>query len=205
MRDLAELLETAAHRRVTPLVFKTGHNATECATAAPRPQLSGWGAHLPTLAPQMRGPMSRWRGWLALAIIMVMCAAMTQTGQGRRLLEETGVISRPTPYTGLAFAQPQSLPVQAASHAKFRVPFVIHNASAVTSDYRWSVSLVDKGRKAQLGSGTTAVAAGRTVTVTSTVDMRCSGGQARIEIKLARPPESIDFMLTCLRNTRTLP
>ncbi|SRR6266568_1302324 len=142
--------------------------------------------------------MAGWRGWLALAAVVLVTAGIAQTGGGQALLRQAGVIAPEPGYTELAFARPQALPAQAASQAKFNVSFVINNVTSVTHDYQWSLWLVNNGHTHYMGKGDTRLEAGRGATVSPAVVMTCSAGQARIVVRLASPAESIDFWSKCL-------
>lgn len=142
--------------------------------------------------------MARWRGWLALAAVVLVTAGIAQTGAGQALLRQAGVIASAPGYTELAFARLQALPAQAASQAKFNVSFVINNVTSVTHDYQWSLWLVNNGHTHYMGKGDTPLEAGHGATVTHAVVMTCSAGRARIVVRLASPAESIDFWSKCL-------
>jgi hypothetical protein len=146
--------------------------------------------------------MVRWRGWLALAAVVLVTVGIFQTGAGQALLRQAGVVAAPPGYTELTFARLQALPYRAASQAKFNVSFVIHNVTGVTHDYQWSLWVVNNGHSHYMGKGNTTVGPGRGPTVTHAVTMFCSGGHAKIVVRLASPAEYIDFWSKCLPKAR---
>lgn len=145
----------------------------------------------------------RWRGTVALAIVVVMAAGLGQTGAGHAILRKAGLFEEPAGYTSLAFLNPRSLNEPLASkRADVTVSFVIHNAGSTSRDYRWTVLLAQGQRTRRVASGSVRVASGRGAAVTQSAEIICTRGKVRIVVNLARPSESIDAWMTCRRPRR---
>ena len=139
----------------------------------------------------------RW-GLVILIAGAAVVVSVFQTGAGHALLRETGLAQDSAGYTSLSFARPQSLPGKLGSrHGKVGAPFVIHNGTTATRDYRWSVFLLRDGRSRRVHAGTVRLSAGRAAVISQSLRIACTRDRVRIMVSLQRPAESIDAWLTC--------
>ncbi|HEX9354948.1 MAG TPA: hypothetical protein VF933_14165, partial [Streptosporangiaceae bacterium] len=141
-----------------------------------------------------------WKGWSSIALVALVAAAagLAQTGAGHAFLQRAGLFQPPVSYTTLAFAHPESLPIQLKSrHASLNVSFVIHNVSRSSHAYHWSILVVRAGRSHREAAGALQVPGEGRATVSRTVNRKCVGGGLRLVVRLATPPESVDFLATC--------
>lgn len=148
--------------------------------------------------PAARHRTVRWRGMLALAVVVILAGGIGQTSAGHTALQRAGLIEKPPSYTSLAFQHLQSLPGQLSS-AQTAVPvsFVIHNAGPDAHDYQWSVRLRQGTATRQVATGTVRLASGRDVSITQGVAVFCGQGQVEILVGLTRPAESINARIAC--------
>lgn len=139
----------------------------------------------------------RWRGLITLIAVIALATGMGQTSLGHAILAKVGLFEEAS-YTSLAFLRPQTLPKQLSSRqATVVVPFVIHNASGIATDYHWSVALVQGQRTRHVAAGNVRVASGRGASITRSATISCTRGQVRIVVSLERPAESIDALTAC--------
>jgi hypothetical protein len=137
---------------------------------------------------------------IAVAIVAVLALALSlaQTAAGRSVLQAAGLYRGPSAYTSLAFSNPQSLPASLpATGTERAVSFVISNVSTSPHRYQWSVFLNQRGHASRLAAGGTQVPADGHAAVSRRVTVSCSGGRARLVVKLADPAESVDFWTAC--------
>jgi hypothetical protein len=140
-------------------------------------------------------------GAAVLVAVVAVAAGISQTSVGHAILQNLGILQTPSTYTSLAFAHPQSLPERLRlPQENVNVSFVVHNASNVLHDYRWSVFLAHNGRTRRVDTGELRVASGQGVAITRPVGVSCTGGRVRIVVNLvgaAPKAESIDFWTAC--------
>jgi hypothetical protein len=135
---------------------------------------------------------------MILIVGIVVLASVFQTSAGPALLRAAGLSQEPTGYTSLSFLHPQSPAEQLTpAHGNTVTSFAVHNATGSTRDYRWSVSLVRRGRTHQAHTGTVRLAPGRRAEITRSVAITCTRGVVRIVVSLESPAESIDTWITC--------
>jgi hypothetical protein len=152
--------------------------------------------------------MPRTRALLIIApAVLVAAAALAQTPAGHTVLRDAGLEQVPPSYTALSFAQPQSLPARlAARQTTVHVPFTIHNHSADTRSYLWSLNASGTGRHGRRAArpvtGSTTLAPGATATMAPAMRLSCTGAQVRVSIHLTSPAESIDFLAGCPAATK---
>jgi len=150
---------------------------------------------------RMRATSPRWGRWRGLIILIggvVVLAGVLQTSVGRAMLRAAGLSPDPTGYTSLSFLHPQSLPEQITPGRGTTVTsFAIHNATSVTHDYRWSVSLVYRGRTRRVHAGSVHLAPGRGAEITQSIAITCAQGRVGIVVSLESPAESIDTWMAC--------
>ena len=143
----------------------------------------------------------RWGRWWGLIILVgsvVVLASVLQTSVGHAMLRAAGLSLEPTGYTSLSFLHPQSrLGQLTRAHESTVTSFAIHNATSSTHDYRWSVSLVYRGRARRVHAGSVRLAPGRGAEITQSIAITCTRGRVRIVISLERPAESIDTWMAC--------
>jgi hypothetical protein len=148
--------------------------------------------------------MRRWWGALVLLALVVLCASLAQTGTGHALLQDAGLYEAPPTYTELTFTSPENLPTQLNSkHAAVGVSFSIHNVSGASRTYNWSITLVGSAHSHVGASGAATVPAQGRAIVARTVAVACAAGRLQVVVRLASPPESIDFWATCPLETRS--
>lgn len=142
--------------------------------------------------------MLKLRSSLGIAVAVVALAGLAQTPPGHAALRGLGLSAAPAGYTALSFARagalPTTLPTPAATAT---APFQIRNATSAAHRYRWSITLRQGTASRRLATGTTEVAAGRTVTVSKPVTFSCPSGRVRLTVSLAAPPESIGLWASC--------
>jgi hypothetical protein len=135
---------------------------------------------------------------LILIVGIVVLASVFQTSVGQAMLRAAGLSQERAGYTSLSFLRPQFPAEQLKSaHGKTVTSFAVHNATGSTHDYRWSVSLVGRGRTRQMHAGTVRLAPGRRAEITRSVAITCTRSVVRIVVSLESPPESIDTFTTC--------
>lgn len=138
----------------------------------------------------------RWQLFLLVAVILT-CVGLAQTQQGHVLLEDAGLYKTAT-YTELAFSQPGALPSALEKPSgNVKVSFGIHNVSDSSRSYRWSIAFVHAGKSQVKASGAVLTPAQGQTTVTRSVAAACVGGRLQVIVRLAAPPESISFWMTC--------
>lgn len=143
-------------------------------------------------------PVARRWGLVILIAGAAVLISVFQTGAGHALLRETGLAQGSAGYTSLSFLRPQSLPGKLGpGHTKVGAPFVIHNGTSTTRDYRWSVFLLRDGRNHRVRAGTVRLPAGRAAVISQSLRIACTRDRVRIMVSLQRPVESIHAWLTC--------
>jgi CelD/BcsL family acetyltransferase involved in cellulose biosynthesis len=163
---------------------------------------SAWRDGLVAMRP-MRTPATsprrgRWWGLIILVGGVVVLASVFQTSVGHAMLRAAGLSQEPTGYTSLSFLHPQSRPEQLKrAHETTVTSFAIHNATSSTHDYRWSVSLVYRGRTRRVHAGSVRLAPGRRAEISQPVAITCTRGRVRIVVSLKSPAESIDAWMAC--------
>lgn len=140
---------------------------------------------------------ARWWGALLLIVVVMLAAGIGQTRPGQVILKKVGLFKEPASYTSLAFMHPTSLPVQLMSKQAAAVSFIIRNNSGITSDYQWSVSLVQGQRVRRVAAGRTSVISGHAAAITSSARISCTQGKVRIVVSLVKPTEYIDAWTVC--------
>ena len=141
----------------------------------------------------------RWRGGVILIAVIILAACLAQTSSGHAVLRRAGLLEQPTDYTSLAFSSPQSVPTQVITRKKtVGISFTIRNASRMSYDYQWSVSLMQGSRTQHISAGTVRVASGRQVRIKQSAKIACTPGQVRIVVSLAHPAEFIDARAACV-------
>jgi hypothetical protein len=166
--------------------------------------LLGWDQAL-RLAPHARRHLVLpARNVVALLALVVLCVGLAQTGPGHSVLSGMGLYQPPASYTELTLAAPDNLPSALPSvGSPVNVAFDIHNVSGAARVYQWSIALAKNGHNAsQKASGTvTAPAQGR-IAVRRSVAASCTGGRLQVQVRLARPAESVEFWVTCAAASR---
>lgn len=147
--------------------------------------------------PVAGGPIVRVRSPV-VAIVLAMTAGLAQTGTGHTLMRWAGLTAPPAAYTALSFTNPQSLPtgVRSGSFA-LTVPFTLHNVSATARTYRWSVLAVQGTRSRAAVRGSLTIAPDQAENLNQPVSGFCRTGPLQVVVRLAAPPESIDFWAAC--------
>jgi hypothetical protein len=141
---------------------------------------------------------ARWRGLIILIVGIVLLASVFQTSVGHTMLRAAGLSQGPAGYTSVSFLHSQSPAEQITrAHGNTVTSFAVHNATGSTHDYRWSVSLVRRGRTRQVHAGTVRLAPGRRAEISRSVAITCTRGVVRIVVSLENPAESIDTWITC--------
>jgi hypothetical protein len=140
---------------------------------------------------------ARWWGVLLLIVVVMLAAGIGQTRPGHAILEKVGLFKEPASYTSLAFMHPTSLPVQLMSKQAAAVSFIIRNNSGISSDYQWSVSLVQGQRVRRVAAGRISVISGHATAITSSARISCAQGKVRIVVSLVKPAEHIDAWTAC--------
>jgi hypothetical protein len=149
---------------------------------------------MPTTSPRW----GRWRGLIILIGGVIVLASVFQTSVGHAILRAAGLSPEPTGYTSLSFLHPQSLPEQLKrAHGTTVTSFAIHNATSSTHDYRWSVSLVHRGRIRRVRTDNVRLAPGRETEITQSIAITCTRGRVRVVVSLESPAESIDTWMAC--------
>jgi hypothetical protein len=139
-----------------------------------------------------------WRGPAAVAVGVGILIVLAQTGAGHVALRGAGIEKPAKRYTALSFTDPGALQGHLPlGHFSALVGFTIMNASQATSQYQWSVRLVDGKRVTQVATGTTVIPAGDAVDERRTVTGLCQSGKLSMVVSLASPAESIDFLANC--------
>jgi hypothetical protein len=140
----------------------------------------------------------RWQGAVALAAGLMLFAGIGQASIGHTILEKTGLLERPTSYTSLAFAHPQTLPERLTSKQRnVDISFIIYNVGEPDHGYQWSMQLLQTGRTRRVLTGGANVAPGNGVTISKSVKISCTQGKAEIIVSLAQPTESIYAWIAC--------
>ena len=143
-------------------------------------------------------PVKKWWSTLAFAALLMTGVGLAQTGAGRALLQDVGLVQAPRSYTELAFTAPGSLPDQlTSSHTDIKVSFGIRNASGSSRTYQWSIAFARSGQSTVKASGVVKTSAQGTATVVKTVKAACVGGRLQVVVHLASPAESIAFWTAC--------
>lgn len=142
--------------------------------------------------------MRKVRGAIAAVVVVLAAAGFAQSGAGRALLQDTGLLARSPNYTALSFASPSELPTQLYSQAALLpTAFIIRNSSAQQRRYPWHIEEIRNGQVRQLASGQATVPAGAAATVSRTFVTSCAGGRMKIQVSLPATGESIGFWTTC--------
>lgn len=140
---------------------------------------------------------SRWQLLFLVAAVLV-CVGLAQTQPGHALLRDTGLYETPAIYTELTFSAPGDLPSAVAKpNASIPVAFGIHNVSADSSDYHWSIVLVRSGKSQVEASGNAQTPAQGRSEIAKSVPSGCTGDRVQVVVQLASPAESISFWVTC--------
>jgi hypothetical protein len=140
----------------------------------------------------------RWRGLVALVVVVMLAAGIGQTNFGHAILRKAGLFEEPTSYTSLAFVHPQSLREQLSTkRANINVSFVIYNSGGAARDYQWSVLMVQGGHTSPVAAGSARVASERGTALTRSAKIFCTRGRVQIVVRLARPAEYIDTWTAC--------
>jgi hypothetical protein len=143
-------------------------------------------------------PAMRWRGTVALLVLVVVVVGLAQTGAGLALLRKTGLFEQPVSYTALAFQHPQSPPALTSQRAAVPVSFVISNAGDAPRTYQWTLSVVQGTLTRRAATGSIRVAAGHRAALTQIAHVVCARQQqVRLVVRLTQPAESIDALAAC--------
>ena len=139
-----------------------------------------------------------WRGYLAVAAVVLAGAAVAQTGPGHQVLRAAGLYEAPASFTSLSFANPARLPLQLTStRTTIETSFVITNSSPLARKYQWRVLLVRGTTVAEAGSGTTVVRGRASVSVQQETSVNCAAGRVGLKVQLREPAESIEAWMAC--------
>jgi len=139
----------------------------------------------------MRG---RFLGMAAAAALVVVLLGAAQTAPGRSALRHAGLLGRAEPYTELAFARPSELPQRLRTgRNRLSVPFTLHNAEGGPRAYAWTI----RSGRTVLARGSLRTAAGERAYVRGRFVAPCHDRRTRVEVRLARPAESIGFWAQC--------
>lgn len=156
------------------------------------------GSLVASLIPEVKGPAPQFRLLILVLALVMLCAGLAQTSPGHALLADAGLYAQPASYTELTFTTPGDLPSALPSaNSSVDVAFTIHNVSAASRVYQWSVALAEGGRSHVMAAGTAGVAAQGRVAVTRRVPAQCAGGRLQVLVRLARPAESANFWVAC--------
>ncbi|PPK67343.1 hypothetical protein V5P93_005625 [Actinokineospora auranticolor] len=136
------------------------------------------------------------------AAVVVLLAAAAQGGIAGPLLRAAGLVADEPAYTELAFVDPDRLGTRlAATGGLVDSTFAIHNHEGTDTTYPWSVVLRDGERVEVIADGERTVPAGTGVTVPVSVALTCPS-HARVEVRVAVPARSIDFLAPCPQGER---
>jgi hypothetical protein len=121
-----------------------------------------------------------------------------QTESGRSVLRSAGLSSRDTPFTELAFADPNAVP--ASLEAVRRpvgglVPFVIRNREGKYRHYTWALMVGDAAARRTVERGQIDVPANAQAYVNPRVPLSCRS--RHVVISLGDPRLSIDLNVSC--------
>lgn len=134
-------------------------------------------------------------GLIAAAVLLI---GLAQTPPGHSLLRLTGLARPQTSYSALSFTEAGGLPAKVASgHVGLNVSFAVHNATASSNTYRWTVEVVHGKTTRSAAEGTVTIPQGGTTTQTRRVSVLCRTGTLEVVVRLAAPAESIHFRAAC--------
>jgi hypothetical protein len=133
-----------------------------------------------------------------VVVAVLLLVGICQSPPGRSILKAVGLIGSPTSFTAIAFAKPQSLPVQLASpHTKLDLSFTISNDTSNMQDYQWTVSVVADNKSTLASNGYIQLAPNGAVTVARDINIVCKAGQAEVTVGLKNTNEHVDAWMTC--------
>ena len=144
----------------------------------------------------------RWRAWAAATLVGLAAIGASLTSPQLRHQWLVSFVRQPTPYTVLAFAAPDNLPVQTTPRWHISVSFVIGNNEGRPVHYRWVLASGSKSALTPIRTGSRLVAAGKEWTVKTTFVPKCPGRDCAIEVSLPAQHEHIDFLVTRAHDRR---
>ncbi len=141
-------------------------------------------------------PAVKWRGTLAVLVLVVLAVGIAQTSAGHSLLRKAGLFEQPASYASLAFQHPQS-PPQLSARADVPVSFVISNVGNTPHTYQWILSLAQGSLDRHVATGSIRLAPGNRAVLTRTAHVVCTQQRVNLVVSLAHPAESIHAWATC--------
>lgn len=134
-------------------------------------------------------------GVIAAVLLLV---GVCQSSPGRSALRIIGLIGNPNSFTAIAFANPQTLPVQLDSAStKLNLAFTISNDTINVARYQWSLKVAVNNNSKLVTNGNIQLAPNGAATVTRQIEITCKAGQAEVTVSLKDPDEHIDAWMTC--------
>lgn len=134
---------------------------------------------------------------VVLLVVLVLLALAAQTAAGKSLLRHAGLIGGRESYTALAFENPRNLPADLRGHPNLRVGFTLRNVEGGPRTYRWTIVSQTKRGSRELASGSVPTANGELAHASARIQIPCTGGRVRVNVRLADPAESIGFWTRC--------
>lgn len=133
----------------------------------------------------------------ALLVPAILALGLAQSDRGHALLRAAGLTAPREPFTALAFARPDDLPLTPPAGAEIPVSFEVTNQEDGHRDYAWRVTERSAGTVATLASGRVGIDRGARATVRASVPLACTGPRARVAVELGEPARMIGFWVAC--------
>jgi hypothetical protein len=136
----------------------------------------------------------RWWPFVLLGLGLIVALSLV-VPFGRHQWAES-LIRQPSAYTSVAFANPTGLPTAVVSGQALTFTFTVGNHEPRSLVYAFFLKSSPSnviGFGGSFGGGSVAVPAGRSRSVTVSVDPKCAGSPCRISVLLLGYPVTVDF------------
>lgn len=155
---------------------------------------------LPSILTRLAAPLRQHPHRTILAVIVLVAsitiASEAFTGNLSNLASTFRTDLGPTGYTELAFASPNTLPVQLTRDGGVSFRFTVHNMQGNTTTYPFTVfSEINGSQKNQLAVGQITLQNGQGITKQETVHITQTGFTQRIFVSLPQQQQNINFWI----------